>query len=233
MANFTTTPERNGAQIALVGSFNPSIFSPDWFKSNNLIPSESFPDDALEIIHPEIAKFHTNEIAIEVRKDKFTATSFSAPLSSVKELVVSLFGSYLPHTPISLVGLNTLVDFKIESIDKFESFGLKLAPREPWGEWGAKLGDDPKNRGGLMAIEMDQRALDDRSQGWIKTRVQGSTLAQYAIHVLVNDHYPLACDGKYTENGSGAAEFIEERWKTSTEDAGKIIDHLMKVAKEG
>jgi len=36
------------------------------------------------------------------------------------------------------------------------SRGESLAPREPWGDWGVNLG----KRGGLVAIEMDQRRFE-------------------------------------------------------------------------
>ena len=122
------TPEQSGVQIALVGAFNPAIFSPHWLIEHGIIQKGDFPDDGLEVVHPEIAKFHTTNIAIEVQKNRFTASTNAAPFINLHDVVVTLFGELLPHTPITLVGINRIVDFKLDSPEKYEKFGEALAP---------------------------------------------------------------------------------------------------------
>lgn len=225
------TPERDGAQIMLVGAFNPRIFNPLWFVKHGLFDENDLQDDSLQILHPDIAKFNTPGISIEVQKDRFTATTFAAPLLNLHDLAVTLFGELLPHTPVSLVGLNRIVDFKLASSDKYSAFGEALAPRAPWGTWGEKLGVSGTKISGLVNIEMDQQDVDGRSEGWVKTRVSAMSVATLAVNVLVNDHYPLKCDDKFAEDGAGTAEYVRKNWHSSMSSSREIINDLMKLAK--
>lgn len=46
-------PEIDGSSIVVLGSFNPAIFHPLWFKINQLIRPEEADSAKLEVTHPQ------------------------------------------------------------------------------------------------------------------------------------------------------------------------------------
>ena len=59
-----------------------------------------------------------------------------APLIRIADITCRIFGDLLPDTPIHQVGINRMIHFDVGSQSAREEIGLKLAPREPWGDWG-------------------------------------------------------------------------------------------------
>lgn len=47
----------NGASIVLLGSFNPCIFQPQWFVSQNLLPKSESDKADVKVISPEVSQF--------------------------------------------------------------------------------------------------------------------------------------------------------------------------------
>ena len=60
-------PEIEGVGIVLVGSFNPRIFQPAWFATENLIREEEEQAAKIELIHRQVAIFYEVKDAATVR----------------------------------------------------------------------------------------------------------------------------------------------------------------------
>ena len=49
--------EKGGCSIVLLGAFNPTIFTPEWFARYEIATEAGENDSTVNIIHPEISNF--------------------------------------------------------------------------------------------------------------------------------------------------------------------------------
>ena len=126
-------PEIVGVDIVLLGEFNPTIFSPRWFSSNDLLREGAVDQAEVHVIHPELADFTADWLRVQVTRDKFSAATIQAPYARLHALVQGVFGDCLYHTPLRGVGINYSVHFLVDSADTRDRMGTVLAPQEPWG----------------------------------------------------------------------------------------------------
>jgi hypothetical protein len=98
-------PEIDGAAVTLLGSFNPSIFQPQWFARQQLLPSAEADTAEVKVLVPQVCHFEIERFIVQVTNDRFAAASKantnSAPL---RDLVIGTF-FILEHTPVTAIGL--------------------------------------------------------------------------------------------------------------------------------
>ena len=49
--------ERGGCSIVLLGGFNPTIFTPEWFARYDIATEAEKNDSEITVIHPDISNF--------------------------------------------------------------------------------------------------------------------------------------------------------------------------------
>ena len=126
------TLEIDSASIVIIGSFNPAIFHPIWFKANGLIKPEEADKAKLEITTPMISIFQVEWFRLQVETQKFAIqTESETHLELLSDLVIGTF-SLLEHTPVSAIGLNRMMHFKMDSGRSWHAFGDKIAPKDVW-----------------------------------------------------------------------------------------------------
>ena len=59
-------PEVSGTSIALVGSFNPAIFTPAWFELHGLLPQGTAEIAKLEVAHAQATAFSSDWLHLNV-----------------------------------------------------------------------------------------------------------------------------------------------------------------------
>ena len=170
------------------------------------------------------------EFNIQVERERFSIDRAVAPLIRIADIACRIFGELLPHTPISQVGINRLMHFDVGSVDARDEIGLKLAPREPWGDWGrlVSAGEGLKH-GGLASLAMTQRELSDRPAGWVQAKVEPSNVigrGRTGIYMEVNDHYDLA---KKPDGADEIVEIVRTRFDASLANSDSIIDQIMSL----
>lgn len=62
--------EIRGISLVLLGDFNPIIFQPRWFMSENLITQAESDDADVQIVHPDVTTFQLPWIGINVTRDR-------------------------------------------------------------------------------------------------------------------------------------------------------------------
>jgi hypothetical protein len=195
-------PEISFAAIVLRGKFNPAIFQPFWFVRHDLISDRAGNAAQMNFIHPEVAAFQIDgHFTLHVDLTTFSITRLEAPLVTIADLVGRIFGDLLPHTPVGQVGINRAVHFSVGSAGERNRIGKLLAPREPWGTWGADISaaDDSEMQGGLRVLTMAQYGLKDRKHGSLQATIEPSVLlsgGRTGIYMAVNDHYQLVVKTK-------------------------------------
>ena len=184
-------PEQDVASIVLLGSLNPAIFHPQWFAKRGLL-EENLADSAeITIVHRQVSQFTVGNLSFLVQPDRFMAKTTSPPFVELADLMQNTFVNYLPHTPLTRLGMNREVHFGVGSSENTNAIGMMLAPQEPWGEWGRKFEAEGKNRGGMRTLIMEQRGIEGRFQGHLQVKIEPSPVVpdNAGVYISTNDDF--------------------------------------------
>ena len=221
--------ERQGLFIVLAGHFNPAIFNPDWIARRGVLEIE----DAMvniDVITPEYASFSVSDFKFEVTDERFVLNVLNEPFVKGGDIVAKIFGDVLPETPLSGLGINYLVHFRVDSWRQQRALGRLLAPIQHWEEWGMKLeSDDLPHIGGLASISVEEKTEGDDWKGHFRVEVEPSRkLAPgLGVYVQTNDHYQIT-DSKSDRNlATLCAEQITESISRSRRIVNKLIAQAM------
>jgi hypothetical protein len=223
-------PELSELLIVLVGNFNPTIFQPSWFARHGLITDGAAQSAEISVIHPDITAFSIESLfTLQVERERLTIGRTAIPWVYGSDLIAKIFRDLLPHTPVSKLGINVLVHFDAGSQAKRDEIGEMLAPRGPWGEFGALVssGEGAKH-GGLQSLTLIQKNVSDRPGGWVQAKIEPSLrirAGQSGIFMEVNDHYEVyGADG---QDAQAIVAILQDKYDSSVKNSEKIIDQIM------
>jgi len=214
-------PDISACNIVILGDFNPKIFTPDWLYMQSIISAQEKEACEIEVIHSEVSKFRCDWFLLEVTKDRFFIETLEAPFVRILDLVGSIFGEFLIHTPIRMFGINRHMHFSMNRSNMI-ALGKDLAPSKPWGEWGKEIDADEKN--GMRSLAMEQNVLDDRDKGYVRTTVQPSGRLE-GVYISVNDHYELI-NQEATPEG---IQFLTSRFEESVSKSEWIAEQVLGI----
>jgi hypothetical protein len=216
--------------IVLLGSFNPSIFSPAWFGRYSLLSDEEVAAAKVGVIHPDLTQFEVDWLAIHVQSDRFQARTRISPVQ-IRDFVLKTFEDYLPHTPIHSLGINREAHYKLPSSEHRMRLGRKFAPLAPWGEWGQEIerGEQP---GGLLSLTMIQ-PRSGSPKGHLQVTVQPSSLIPRKVGVVfqVNNHFEVAS----RVNLTGCEEMmdvLDTRFEECSVRTEQLLDQVLTEAEK-
>ena len=228
------TPEIDGVSIAVLGNFNPAIFTPAWFALHGLLPESAATGAQLTVAHEQVTEFNADWLRLNVTIDRFLAETTQAPHIRIYDLVVRVFKEHLHHTPLKAFGINRNIHFQVARMDARDRLGRILAPVEPWGDWGGELGLDGEH-GGMTSLTMSQVDPKGRpSGGQINVQVEPSKRiggGRTGVYVQVNDHYALADTD--SDSATISMELLEINFEASISRSEAIIDHIMSLVPSG
>jgi hypothetical protein len=227
-------PEVGAVSVVLLGNFNPAIFTPAWFAKWSLLSENEVAEAKIEVVHPEITAFTAGTKRITVQADRFTVESSEAPWITLADLVEKTFQEFLPHTPASKLGINRIVHFGVGTEECRNSIGRKLAPTEPWGEWGQRIENSPPAlRGGFTSLTMQEAWETEEFRGHIQTLVEPSkkVTGNSGIYMRVN-HHSEVISPKPEVGCEKIIGYLRDNFQTSIEKAEWIIDQVMRLKVE-
>ena len=223
-------PEMGGVAVVLLGSFNPSIFTPAWFVRRRLLPDRMEEEATLHIAHKEITVFDADWLHLEVRSDRLAAETVRDPHVRVRDLLVRIFQEHLQHTPLRALGINRSVHFRVHDLGVRDRIGRRLAPTSAWGAWGQCLEPGGKH-GGMTSLTMTQVDPEGRSKGGRRNvTVEPSRRVgngRDGIFVTVNDHF-VAPDGR-GDSSAAVVELLAATFDESRRRSEAIIDQVMSL----
>jgi hypothetical protein len=212
---------------------NPKIFSPDWFARHQLISGEQAEKAEVQIIHRNVTQFNVDWLSVIVDAQRFQVTTTEAPYVRLHDLVVRTFKELLPHTPITMLGINRDVHLNLGKQEIRDRIGHILAPPEAWGEWAPKIKSGVgEKHGGMVSLTMQQRDVDDRPKGHIQATVQPSMKIKgmTGIYVAVNDHYELEdSEKKKAQGGETIINLLLKNYELSLRRSDWIIDQVLRL----
>ena len=201
------------ASIVLIGSFNPSIFHPEWFARNDIIPAYDLEGVNLEVVHPEVAKFTFPWLLIEILQNRFLAkTSDEAQFGPLRDFAISTF-TLLEHTPISKLGMNVSIDYQVSSESEWHKVGDTLAPKNIWSH-------SLPGRVGLTSLKVSS-PRDDGISGQFNVTIEARP--NLGINFNINNHIDI-------EDEYNVCDIINRLWEDSIVKSKEIADKTLNGA---
>lgn len=223
-------PEHSGCSIVLLGQFNPAIFQPAWLKELTIEPGASADQIDLKLIHRDLASFSIeNTRSYHVEKERFQLETASGPWVKISDICNQIFGEHLIHTPLRAFGINRSVHFRLPTSEARMALGRKLAPIDPWGDFGSSLeNDDPELEGGLQSLVM--RRISKLDEASVQTNVtiepSGRIADGRGVFMQINAHYSLT-EEEDTQGASKVMELLVTHFEQSIDEAESIITSIM------
>lgn len=175
-----------GLSIVLLGAFNPSIFTPDWFGREGLLNAEDRDSSTIELISQQLTSATLGDaLKLLVQPNKFQVETASMDLlPTARDLVYGTF-KILSHCPITALGMNRHMHFRMHSEDAWHRVGHELAPKSKW----EGLVDQP----GLLSLQVQGHRQDSSAQR-LRVTLEPSTKVKPGVYVGVNEHYASGDD---------------------------------------
>lgn len=225
-------PTTDMVSIVLLGSFNPKIFHPAWLALNGLISKEQADNAEVNIVHTDITQFTAADISFDIQDNRFTVRCKSIHKEVIKDITLSAFAEHLPHTPVWQFGINRAISFSCGSEEIRNKFGVALAPKGPWGDWGTEL-ETPESgiHGGMIRMFMRQVPRPDGLNGHIQADLRPSESNLTDVIVDINNHFAVGDPGE-TFGCADAMDLLNTQWQIAMDKVGYIVDGLMATVEE-
>ena len=218
MSAATRTPEAEGLDVVLVGSFNPAIFHPEWFFRQDLIAEQEAREAKINDVSGEITIVQMCGILLQCVGDRFSfSTRNISNAERMQDLIRRTF-ALLSHTPITACGINPHVQYSVGNVDYWHKIGHTLAPKGLiWNE----LLETP----GMQSLTV-KAPRKGEYPGEINVTVEPSVKHPPGIFLKVNYHYSLPPEVVHAGSAELLLKFIEADWKPACGMARKVAEHI-------
>lgn len=178
--------------VVLIGDFNPKIYQPAWFASQDLLRASEAEGAQIEIIHADLTSFSTDWFVMQVARERFSVTVKSSVYRvHLRDLILNTFRT-LSHTPLRQMGINYTARIRFHSALDWHCFGHFLLPKSPWTTLLSKPG--------MRRVSVEAARPDDR-RGWVMVDVLPVLSLDNEAQVIVNDHCESPQDSAFDGTG--------------------------------
>jgi hypothetical protein len=213
-------PALQAVSIVLVGSFNPKILHPEWFRTNDLLRVEEVESADVEIVHRDVASFRADWLRLQVTADRFVAsTDNPTTYEPLRDLVINVF-KILEHTPVEQMGINHQQHFQLASQAECDRIGHLLSPKDRW----ASFMTTP-----LLSSMTISGQPEPESTAVSLVTIEPSTRAKPGVFLRTNRHYAKAMH----PNGHDLFENLENDWDKASAFAKKAAKELIDAILDG
>jgi hypothetical protein len=218
MSAATRTPEAEGLDVVLVGSFNPAIFHPEWFFRQGIVTEQDANEAKVQDVSGEITIVQICGILLQCVSDKFGfSTKNISNAERMQDMTRQTF-RLLSHTPITACGINPHVHYLVASDAYWHKIGHTLAPKElVWNE----ILDRP----GMQSLTIKAPRNGD-FPGEINVTVEPSAKHRPGVFVKANNHYAIPEAAVHDRAAELVMKFIEAEWKPACNMARKVAEQI-------
>lgn len=211
------TPQAEGLDVVLVGSFNPAIFHPEWFLRQGIIPDQDAKEAEIEVVSGQVASVKMWGMRFQCLSDRFSIGTRNVSLAERLQDIIHQTFSLLRHTPITACGINPWAQYEVSSTEYWHKIGHTLAPKElVWNE----LLEKP----GMQSLTI-KASRHGEFPGETNVIVEPSVLP-LGIVVRSNYHYGLPRDSTHAGACDLALKFIGAEWKPACGMARKVAEQI-------
>ena len=208
-------PEIQGASIVVRGSFNPKIYQPMWFQKYDLIREEEAENAEIKIIHNEVTDISFGRFKLLALHDRFVISTTDASFfEPIRDLTLSTF-SILEHTPVTAIGLNLMMHYKLASKERLESFFTLIALTEIW----SSIIKDPQ----LTSLTITD-IKSDEPQARLNLKIEPSKRVENGIYFEANNHY-----GIENNNIQMMFEILRDSWSDNIKSLNHVVESLLSL----
>jgi hypothetical protein len=210
--------ELTGSAIVLVGSFNPTIFQPEWFARQGLISQAETEGASIKVIVPEVSHFETERFVMFVTAEKLVVSSKpNADPAPLRDLIVGTF-FILEHTPVTLMGLNRMIHVPLESEKAWHRLGDKLAPKEGWNQI-------LEGRPGMLSMTIQTDRTEPPGAKFM-IKVEPSQRIKFGAYFETTEHYVAPKE----EGLKSLMKVLGEKWEGVPTNAASVVEHILNWA---
>jgi hypothetical protein len=207
-------PDAEDINVVLVGSFNPGIFHPEWFRRQDILLPAEAENASIRLVSPDVTEVVFLDMKLDVLPDRFILrTQDASRAEKLHDIVQGVFRR-LHHTPITACGINNELHFDLGDEGYWHKIGHTLAPKEPI--WNEVL-----SRPGMQSLTI-KAVRSGEFPGEINVTVQPSKRFRYGLFVGSNYHYSVPPDEAGTPRSDRAIDYLIAEWKTALEQARRV-----------
>jgi hypothetical protein len=206
--------EAEGIEIVLLGSFNPKIFHPAWFRRYDLINEADVEDSTVRLVTNDVSDIEMRGIHSVCIKNRMSLSSDDpSRYEMIHDWLLEIF-RLLPHMPITALGINLGVHYRVNDLERLHRIGHQLAPKDPiWSE----LFEKP----GMRSLTIEAPRKDDLTD-LIHVTVEPSVQFAPGLFVRANHHFQPT-DGANIEVFSS---FADSNWQTACREARRVAEKI-------
>jgi hypothetical protein len=223
MPTSSRTPEAEGLEVLVLGSFNPAIFHPEWFLRQKLIQDEDASQAKVIAVGSEVSEVHFCGLRLLCLRDRFAlGTSNISQAARMQDLLALIF-TLLSHIPVTACGIDPWAHYQLGSVDYWHKIGHTLAPKELI--WNELL-----ERPGMQSLTIKAQRGGD-FPGEINVTVEPSARYMPGIFVLANYHYSLPKETVHAEGSERLLKFLRAEWNPACEMVRRVADKIFNKIK--
>ncbi|MBI5384797.1 MAG: hypothetical protein HZA90_08915 [Verrucomicrobia bacterium] len=211
-------PDAEEVNCVLVGSFNPGIFHPEWFRRQEILLPAEAEQAQVRVVTPDVTEILFLDMRLDVLPDRFVfRTQDASSAEKLHDIVLAVFHR-LPHTPVTACGINNEIHFDLGDEAYWHKIGHTLAPKElVWNEVLEKPG--------LQSLTIKGIRTGD-FPGEVNVTVQPSKRFRFGLCVGSNSHFPVPRDDSGMPCSEKAISFLTAEWKTALEQSRRVAYRL-------
>ncbi len=123
-------PDAEEISVVLLGSLNPGIFHPEWFRRQEILSPQDAEEAKIKIVSPEVTEVLFLDMKLDVFPNRLVLETLDASRAEKLEDIIVNILSKLPHTPITACGLNNTIQFDLADEEYWHKIGHTLAPKD-------------------------------------------------------------------------------------------------------
>ena len=218
----------------VLGSFNPAIFHPQWFKASELLNPEECEAADNVVLTKDLASFHLPWCRVQSFNDRFSVeTTDSARIITLSDLVVGTF-NLLEHCPITSTGFSRFFHVQLESEMKTNKIWDLLSPKAMWEEV------IPSPRTNTISIEGENKEEKGIYQA-LHAKIEPSARVEHGVFFEVHQRYTISSNNRSLNDseiqhlyGEGhlLRQKIQDDWIDFLSKSESITNHLLKKFRE-
>ncbi len=206
--------------IVVIGSMNPRIHTPAWYRLVGLIDDAEL-EEAVKhsqtAVHAAFAHWQIKDIGVDCVQSRWeVATTNAVCLERLRNMTVRVFDEFLNQTQVSAVGFN----FNYWRVTDVSDFGRYLGSRLAKTQIGLK-------EDGLVSGELSlRRSAHDRSI-LVAIRPSDEAGSESVVNVLNNYEYRFTSTGKgfFRLDDTLSPRFFEDL-RDAEEQASRVVQAI-------
>ena len=213
--------------LVFVGSFNPAIFHPSWYKSQGICDSldNSENSDYLSTIDATQFKL-PDEISIRVFRNKFIAeTSRESSIEKLLDIVAGTF-EVLHHTPIERIGINVDRIYEGFTPEAWQKIGKTIAPQDLWRSVYSYIEDLEQKQQEVTGLWSQTMSLprNDQYKGQLFHKTSVVNRRERTLQVSINNDLDASNN---EHNAARGLSIVKDSAVQMLDDSKKLINKFM------